>query len=71
MVIMVRGTANSAGACRIANAMEAAGAEVFSVTDSGRKMDYLGFIAIDRFLIWARVRDEAHMTEVDRAIDGE
>lgn len=56
--------------------MTAAGAEVFSITNNGPARPnavvaphVTDHIRPQKFIVWAKVRDEAHMDECDKAID--
>ena len=64
--IMLRHAEDDFTALTIANAMMRVGAEVISITDAGGPP-----FAKDtgRFIVWAKVRDEAHLAEVDASID--
>ena len=64
--IMLRHAEDDFTALTIANAMMRVGAEVISITDAGGPP-----FAKDtgRFIVWAKVRDEAHIAEVDASID--
>ena len=64
--IMLRHAEDDFTALTIANAMMGVGAEVVSVTDAGGRP-----FAKDtgRFIVWAKVRDEAHIADVDASID--
>ena len=66
MQIMLRHAEDDFTALTTANAMMRVGAEVVSITDAGGPP-----FAKDtgRFVVWAKVRDEAHIAEVDASID--
>lgn len=66
MQIMLRHAEDDFTALTIANAMMRVGAEVVSITDAGGPPFAKD---IGRFRVWAKVRDEAHISEVDASID--
>lgn len=66
MQIMLRHAEDDFTALAIANAMMRVNAEVVSITDAGGQPFAK---AIGRFIVWAKVRDEAHIAEVDASID--
>ena len=66
MQIMLRHAEDDFIALVIANAMMRVGAEVVSITDAGGPPFAKD---IGRFIGWAKVRDEAHIAEVDASID--
>lgn len=69
--LMKRNAEDDFYALLMCDAMERAGATVVAITPNGTDK-YSG--AIDphvRFIVWARVRDDAHIKAVDREIDSE
>jgi DNA-binding MurR/RpiR family transcriptional regulator len=63
---MIRHAEDDYTALTVANAMLRVGAEVISITDaSGPPFAS----SIGRFIVWAKVRDKAHVAEVDASID--
>ena len=65
MQIMIRHADDDFVALTTANGMIKAGADVFSVTDAGG----VPFAKnIGRFIVWAKVNDEAHIAKVDESI---
>src|SRR5262245_12705905 len=73
--ILLRHAENDYGALLVAAGMTAAGAEVFSITNNGPArpqafaMPVEDHIRPQKFIAWARVRDDAHIAECDEAID--
>jgi enoyl-[acyl-carrier-protein] reductase (NADH) len=69
MGIMQRHAADDFEAFLTAQAMEEAGAEVFSITFNGmhRKQGALADTA--RMVVWARVTDDVQITKADEAIE--
>lgn len=66
MQIMLRHAKDDFTALSVANGMEQAGAEVISITDAGGPPFSKN---CGRFILWARVQDEANISEVDKCID--
>lgn len=73
--IMLRHAEDDFSALLIASGMTAAGAEVFSITNNGPAQPNAMFaphvtdhIRPQKFIVWARVLDAAHMDECDKAI---
>lgn len=74
--IMLRHAEDDFSALLVARGMAKAGAEVFSITNNGPAWPQgMGlvvavedYIRRQKFIVWARVRDEAHITECDEAI---
>lgn len=64
MKIMLRHAQDDFDALMTANAMVCAEADVFSITDGGADVAY----PCGRFVVWAKVRDDAHCGEVDAEI---
>ncbi len=73
--IMLRHASDDFIALLTANGIANAGGEVFSVTNNGHAQP-TGFAQPERadyerpqkFIVWARVRDKAHMDECDKEI---
>ena len=65
MQIMLRHAEDDFAALTIANAMMRVGAEVVSITDAGGPPFSKD---TGRFIVWANVRDDAHIAEVDASI---
>ena len=73
-MIILRSTHSDYKALQIANAIEKAGARVICVTDGGprdERSPLFGQPDPCRFVVWARVEDEAQIAEVDKAIEKE
>ena len=66
MQIMLRHAEDDFAALTIANAMMRVGAEVVSITDAGGPPFSRD---TGRFIVWANVRDDAHIAEVDASIN--
>lgn len=69
MPFMVREAEDSLVAMLTANGMEAAGANVISITYNGQHQHYGAMAPHSRFIVFAKVRDEAHIRKIDRAIE--
>ena len=74
--IMLRHAESDFSALLIASGMTKAGAEVFSVTNNGparpnafATVHMEDHIKPQKFIVWARVRDNAHIGECDAAIE--
>jgi hypothetical protein len=74
--IMLRHASDDFTALLTANGMAKAGAEVFSITNNGPAQPnavvaphVTDHIRPHKFIVWARVRDNAHINECDKAIE--
>lgn len=74
--IMLRHASDDFTALLTANGMAKAGAEVFSITNNGPAQPnsmaaphVTDHIRPQKFIVWARVRDDAHIAECDEAIE--
>ena len=67
MQIMLRHAKDDFTALTIANAMMRVGAEVVSITDAGGRPFAKD---VGRFIVWGKIRDNAHIDEVDASING-
>lgn len=75
MKIMLRHASDDFAALLTANGIVNAGGEVFSVTNNGPSVpnsfaspNVTDCVRPHKFIVWARVRDEAHMDECDKQI---
>lgn len=71
MPIMMRNAEDDFTALKIAEAMEKAGATVITLTPHGEAQYPAALAPHVRYIVWARVRDDAHIREIDQAIDAE
>lgn len=71
MSIMVRTARDSFVALQTADAMEAAGAPVVALTTYKSRESITSFPGTLSYMVWARVRDDAHIRLVDIAIEKE
>lgn len=69
MKTMVRRAANDFEAMQTSDAMLRAGADVFSVTYNGMHQPHGAMEPSARFLVWAKVVDDAHIGRVDAEIE--
>ena len=68
-MIMVRNADNDFTALLTADAMEATGATVFSITYMGERTYDGALTPHPYFSVWARVKSDEHIALVDKAID--
>lgn len=66
---MMRSARDDFEAFLIAGAMESAGASVFSVTYDGQHTQSGALQPCSKFLVWCKVKDDAHIRRIDKAID--
>lgn len=71
MPIMMRYAEDDFTALKIAEAMENAGATVITLTSHGEAQYPAALAPHVRYIVWARVRDDAHIAAIDRAIEAE
>lgn len=71
MRIVCRQADNDFDAFRIAQAMESAGANVFSITYNGSHQPAGALAPSSRMVVWAKVTDDAMIVAIDKAIDKE
>jgi hypothetical protein len=69
--IMVRHAIDDFDAMHIANGMEAAGAQVFSITATEPQLNPGALVKTMRYTVWAKIPDESICDAVDAAIDKE
>jgi hypothetical protein len=69
--VMVRHASDRFDALDMANGMEAAGAEVFSITVDRHSRDLETREPHAQFLVWAKVERDDMIEAVDRAIEAE
>lgn len=69
MTFMMRSCEDDFVALKTIDAMESVGATVVSITVRGQET-YSGALAPHlQYIVWARVRDDAHIDEIDAAIE--
>ncbi len=66
---MMRNANDDFEAFLIAQAMESVGADVFSITFNGQHQRDGALVPSSRFVVFAKVRDKAHIEKADDAID--
>lgn len=71
MPIMMRPAEDDFAALKTADAMEKAGATVITVTPNGQAQYPTALAPHTRYIVWARVTGDAHIAEVDVAIEAE
>lgn len=71
MPVMMRSAEDDFAALKTADAMEAAGATVITLTPNGQAQYPTALAPHVRYIVWARVRDDAHIAAVDKAIAAE
>ncbi len=69
MPVMCRDAEDDNTVCWVANAMESAGATVFSVTFVSAGDDAGGDKMSSRFIVWAKVASNGMIDTVDNAVD--
>lgn len=67
--IMMRNADNDFDAFRIAEAMEEAGADVFSIAYNGQHQPYGALAPSSKFIVFAKVKDDEHIRKIDKAIE--
>jgi hypothetical protein len=67
--IMMRKGNSDFQAFQIATAMEAAGADVFSITFDGQQKEWGAELPRSRFCVWAKVESDDQIDGIDEIID--
>ena len=69
--IMVRTAEDDFVALKTAQGMENAGANVFSITNSGSATHFGATVAHVKFVVWAKIENYDMISAVDKAIEKE
>ena len=68
MKIMARTADNDFDAFRIAQGMENAGVQVFSITHNGMHQQPGAMVTVSRMIVWGKAKDDAMIAAADKAI---
>lgn len=71
MKIMSRPADNDFDAFRVAQGMENAGVEVFSITHNGMHQPYGAMIPVSKMIVWGKAKDDAMIAAADKAIEAQ